>query len=184
MNSMTTFRTLVISLALSFVNYAFAQNGTWMKGAEGWIRLTCHGVITPLGVVPYIEKQIMIGHIKINSNQPYPSLEKLANENPQFFKDLTEQCTNRRRAMVDLTDYNPADWLDWDSEFAYTRLEVGEEFISKSMAGQCRQQGQPCESTAQCCHSGKPSPVYCNLKIKTCETNSIKLKERSSVISE
>jgi hypothetical protein len=124
MISMTAFRTVVISLMLSFVNFAYAQNGTWMKGAEGWIRLTCHGIITPRSV-PFIEKKIMIGHIKINSNQPYPSLEKLSNENPQFFKDLTEQCTNRRRAMVDLTNYNPANWLDWGSDWAYTRLEVG-----------------------------------------------------------
>ncbi len=174
MISMTAFRTVVISLMLSFVNFAYAQNGTWMKGAEGWIRLTCHGIITPRSV-PFIEKKIMIGHIKINSNQPYPSLEKLSNENPQFFKDLTEQCTNRRRAMVDLTNYNPANWLDWGSDWAYTRLEVGEEFIPKSMAGQCRQQGHPCESTVQCCGSSKPSPVYCNLKMSTCESMQISI---------
>lgn len=146
---------------------------------QGWIKFTCVGVTSPRYAYPTVEREIMIGHIKINPNSPYPTFEDLRDQNSNFFKDMTDQCTQRRRARVELGNFTGT-WLDWGSDWAYSRLEMGEEFIPQASANLCRQVGHPCESNTQCCGSSTRLAT-CNLKMKTCEsliirdsTNSIK----------
>lgn len=139
---------------------------------QGWIKLTCHGVTTPRYADPTTERPIMIGHIKINPSAPYPNFEDLRDQNSNFFKDMTDQCTLRRRAKVEFGSFTGT-WLDWGTDWAYTRLELSEEFIPNESINICRQVGHPCESNTQCCGSNRRL-TSCNIKMKTCESIIIK----------
>lgn len=136
--------------------------------SEAWVKLSCFGVVTPKYQTP-IEQAIMVAHIKVNLNQPYPKFEDLRDQNSDFIKNLTKLCTERRWSKVILGNFTGT-WLDWGTDWGYSRLEIGEEFIYNSY--QCRAVGKPCERLSQCCGYAQRM-VSCNLTTRTCESNAI-----------
>ena len=139
---------------------------------EAWIKLTCHGVVTPRGLMTTaIDKPIMIGHIQINPYAPYPRFNDLRDSHSAFFKGLTKACTERRRAQVILTGFSGS-WLDWGTDWAHSALDIGETFIAAANVGACRAVGGPCLSNAQCCGSST-FVATCNIAANTCESTAV-----------
>lgn len=162
-----TFLLVLISI-VSNVS-AWARPNIPVPQPESWIKLTCFGVVSPRFASPTVEKQIMIGHIKINGALPYPRMDDLRDSHSGFFRNLTKSCTERRWAMVQYGDFSGL-WLDWGTDWGYSRLEVGETYIPAANAGSCRAVGNPCEQNVQCCGSNMRI-ASCNVSMNTCESN-------------
>lgn len=137
--------------------------------SEAWVKLTCHGVISPRYSWPAYEKPIMVAHVKVNAGAAFPKYEDLRDNNSDFMKALTRTCTERRWNKMEFGSWS-GNWLDWGTDYAFSRLEVGEEFVYNQNA--CRAVGKPCERLSQCCGYANRS-ASCNLSMKTCESNLI-----------
>lgn len=144
-------------------------NTTPVSPAEAWIKLTCHGVVSPRYSWPAYEKPITVAHIKVNPLQGFPKYEELRDSNSDFFKAYTRICTERRWNKMEFGTWTGS-WLDWGTDYAYTRYEIGEEIIYNSQ--QCRAVGKPCERLSQCCGYGSHQAT-CNLTLKSCESTVI-----------
>jgi hypothetical protein len=148
---------------------------------EAWVKLTCHGVVTPRFAYPTIERQIMTAHLKISPSQKYPHMEDLIASNSDFFKKLTKTCTERRRAKVEFGSFT-GQWLDWGTDWGFSRLTLGEEVLTLSEANKCRAVGKPCSQNSQCCGSTQRLS-YCNINANTCESNAISSGGSSNALS-
>lgn len=135
--------------------------------AEAWVKLTCHGVVSPRYSWPAYEKPITVAHVKVNPGAAFPSYEDLRDNNSNTIKSYTKICTERRWSKMEFGTWTGS-WLDWGTDYAYTRYEIGEEFIYNT--AQCRAVGKPCERLSQCCGYAQRM-TSCNLALKTCESN-------------
>lgn len=148
---------------------------------ESWIKLTCFGIVSPRFASPTVERQIMIAHVKFDGYGRYPRFDDLRDKNSGFFKNFTKACTERRRARVELGDFT-GQWMDWGSDWGYSRYDVGEVFISAANSGACRGVGGPCVSNNQCCGSNR-FMATCNVPMNTCESTIIYDKANTVVPS-
>ncbi len=161
----------MITLLFVFLFASAKQNIPNPIGDEAWIKLTCHGIVSPRTAYPVVEKKIMVGHIRINPAHLYPRMDNLRDANSGFFKNLTKVCTERRWAKVELGNFSGT-WMDWGSDWALSRLEIGETFIAAANVGNCRPVEGPCVQASQCCGSAQHHTT-CNVAANTCESTAI-----------
>ena len=138
---------------------------------EAWIKFSCVGVTSPRDAFPTIERAIVVGHIKFDGNGVYPSFESLRDQNSSWFRNFTKVCTERRRARVELGSFSGS-WLDWGTDWGYSRLEQSEVAYSFANQNACREPGSPCERASQCCGYSRYTSS-CNLSLNTCESTMI-----------
>lgn len=157
---------VIFSLSLTSV-FAIARPQPISISGQGWLKLSCHGIVSPRYAHPTVERHIMDAHLKINAYAKYPSLEDVRDQNSDFFKNLTKVCTERRRAKVEFGNFTGV-WLDWGTDWAYSRLTMSETFIPSTNT-QCRSVGSPCERVSQCC-GYSTRMASCNIQMNTCES--------------
>lgn len=144
---------------------ARAINPVELAPSEAWVKLNCLGIVTPKSEIP-IEQPILTAYLKVNPGRPFPSFDDLRDQNSNFIKNLSTVCTERRWSKVVLGNFSGM-WLDWGTDWGYSRLEIGEEFVYNN---QCRAVGKPCERVSQCCGYANRSTT-CNVSLHTCESN-------------
>lgn len=132
---------------------------------EAWFKIDCFGIVSPKPEYPSynsprVEKHIFRMHVQFNPNAQMPSILELRNQHPAKFRFLTEHCTEKRRDMTDLSNFDGV-WLDWGTDWGFSRTEYGENFI---YTNSCRSLGSPCLNSSQCC-GGKN---ICNSQTNTC----------------
>ena len=137
--------------------------------SEAWVKFTCFGIVTPRYTNPTIEKTIMTAHLKVNAGLPFPRFDDLRDANSEFIKNITKTCTERRWSKAVLDNFSGV-WLDWGTDWGYTRYEIGEEFVYN--VNQCRAVGKPCDTPAQCCGRSQ-FLATCNVAARTCESTAI-----------
>jgi hypothetical protein len=133
---------------------------------EAWLALTCRGVITPMSVWPPQFQDVVKFYIQVAPNKPRPSLKELSTQAAFMpkFEQMTKYCTDQRLKLVKPNVEPGYTFLDWGSEYGYSRFVEGEVFFPESNA--CRLVGQPCAKVTQCC--GHANPIRTRT---TCDTN-------------
>ena len=138
---------------------------------EAWMKLSCIGVTSPRYASPTVERPIVVGHIKFNGNGAYPSFANIRDQNSSWFKNFTKVCSEKRRARVEFGSFTGS-WLNWGTDWAYSRLELSEIAYSISNQNNCRSVGSPCERASQCCGFAQYI-TSCNISLNTCESTAI-----------
>lgn len=133
---------------------------------EAWVKLACLGTLTPVNSPLGIRVgPVATYYLQADMNEPFPNIIDLRREHTDFFHKLTDHCTTTRLAKVNLAGFTGV-WLDWGSDYGYSKLEIGETFIYSNM---CRASGQPCSTSRDCCSAGKLQQVTCSKVTNSCE---------------
>lgn len=153
-------------LFLMMFLFSYSSIAEKSRPSEAWLELTCRGVVTPTPNWPIEHRDITKFYLMVNPNVPMPSLRELSTQDafmPQFEK-MTRYCTDQRLKIVK-TKVLPGDvYLDWGSDYGFTRFVVGDLIVPAP--GPCRTIAQPCARTSQCC--GYSNPISSRT---TCDTN-------------
>ena len=142
---------------------------------EAWLQLKCNGVVTPVNAYPVVYQDIATFYLKVNASSVRPTIRELTYD-PQCraeFNKIAQYCNDVRIGIA--SNFVPAGqiFLDWGSDYGYTRIIPGEVFVP--ILNVCRSVGQPCAQSTQCCgYSAQlSSPNYCNSNTNACTSSVI-----------
>lgn len=180
-----TFIFLLSTSAVSFADVTFMQATEHLreqrvaapaKVYKSWVKLTCFGPLTPIGVTPFVEGEVTSFHYPVPDNKPIYSLKEIQAQDRTRMDKFSRTCTMRRFAQTDLSNFN-GDWLGWGSAYFDSKLLKKAVVITNDL---CREVGSPCMRTSQCCTRASRSvsntksktsleKIACNHVTNTCE---------------
>jgi hypothetical protein len=184
--SFNIFKSLSIVLGLSFSLSSVAlANETFMEATKdlresriaepveeykNWIKLTCFGPVTPIGINPMVEAEVTSFHFPVPAGKPVPSLKDIQEQDRTRMDNFARLCTVRRYQQTDLTGFTGL-WLDWGTAYYDSKLLKRVVVIEDDL---CREIGFPCQSTSQCCNGNNrgmesTDQLTCNVMTNTCE---------------
>ena len=140
---------------------------------EAWISLTCRGAVTPPQNHPVVYQDVVTFFVQVDPDKPRPSLKSMAADEKYRlqFDHMTQYCTDKREEIEKNYVLPGNTFLSWYDDYGYSRLIEGEVFIPATNA--CRNVGQPCVQSSQCCPISSNGPRMraanvCDLNTNTC----------------
>jgi len=166
--------TNIFQLTFYYLSLVFSVS-CYSVPAEVWIRLECMGTGTPKTVTPVEYIFVSNYFIKADVDKVFPSIKELSRDNPDFFKNITNDCTKKRLKKVNLSGVDDDfQWMDWGTDHAYSYINISEVIYDQSPI--CKTVGEPCESSSECCSSNKATQAnqtFCSQATHSCQQNSV-----------